>query len=79
MFNAEIKLLYCIVYIPFFMTPAFVLNLVGWFVLYLEETKKTGYCKPNFFAAIYLCIFVFINIFAAIYFCGLQNWAMQVQ
>ena len=30
-----------------------------------------------FFAAIYLRVFVFMDIFAAIYFRGLQNWTMQ--
>ena len=35
--------------------------------------KKSVYYSPTFFAAIYFRVFVTGDIFAAIYFCGLQN------
>ena len=37
------------------------------------------YCKSTFFAAVYFRVFVFMGIFAVIYFHGLQYWTMQEQ
>ena len=38
-----------------------------------------GTVNQLIFAAINFYIFVFMGIFAANYFCGLQNWTMQEQ
>ena len=44
------------------------------------ELKWIEYCKsPFYFMAIYFCVFVSIDIFAAIYFHTLQNWPMKIQ